>query len=127
LLITAEIYDRRNEILGLECTAKIQKPNGSGGGDQYGYGPAYSYARQAPSCIPRATRRAITRVRFDHTLWQLRAHPAENARHILDRELCRWLHQSGPRHVRFGSKPDVRPRSSDVPLYLSKRTLIDGI
>ena len=22
---------------------------GSGGGDQYGYGPAYSYARQAPS------------------------------------------------------------------------------
>ena len=24
---------------------------GSGGGDQYGYGPAYSYARQAPGCI----------------------------------------------------------------------------
>ena len=23
---------------------------GSGGGDQYGYGPAYSYAKQAPSC-----------------------------------------------------------------------------
>jgi hypothetical protein len=23
---------------------------GSGGGDQYGYGPAYSYARQAPGC-----------------------------------------------------------------------------
>jgi hypothetical protein len=41
---------------------------------------------------------AITRVRFDHTLWQLPAHPAENARHILDRELYRWLHQSGPRH-----------------------------
>ena len=24
---------------------------GSGGGDQFGYGPAYSYARQAPGCI----------------------------------------------------------------------------
>jgi hypothetical protein len=25
--------------------------HGSGGGDQYGYGPGYSYARQAPSGI----------------------------------------------------------------------------
>jgi len=25
---------------------------GSGGGDQYGYGPAYSYAKQAPSPLP---------------------------------------------------------------------------
>jgi len=29
---------------------------GSGGGDQYGYGPAYSYARQAPSCIDPGTK-----------------------------------------------------------------------
>jgi len=25
---------------------------GSGGGDQYGYGPAYSYAKQAPEPLP---------------------------------------------------------------------------
>ena len=25
---------------------------GSGGGDQYGYGPAYSYAKQAPDPLP---------------------------------------------------------------------------
>jgi hypothetical protein len=34
---------------------------GSGGGDQYGYGPAYSYARQTPSCIDPATSRVGTR------------------------------------------------------------------
>jgi opacity protein-like surface antigen len=35
---------------------------GSGGGDQYGYGPAYSYARQAPSCSdPPLTSRVRTR------------------------------------------------------------------
>jgi opacity protein-like surface antigen len=34
---------------------------GSGGGDQYGYGPAYSYARQAPSCIDLGTSRVGTR------------------------------------------------------------------
>jgi opacity protein-like surface antigen len=34
---------------------------GSGGGDQYGYGPAYSYARQAPSCIDPGTSRVGTR------------------------------------------------------------------
>ena len=35
---------------------------GSGGGDQYGYGPAYSYARQAPSCSdPPLTSRVGTR------------------------------------------------------------------
>ncbi|MFZ2077772.1 MAG: hypothetical protein WAV38_14190 [Xanthobacteraceae bacterium] len=33
----------------------------SGGGDQYGYGPAYSYARQAPSCIDPLTSRVGTR------------------------------------------------------------------
>jgi hypothetical protein len=37
----------------------------SGGGDQYGYGPAYSYARQTPNCIdpgtsPVGTRRSKT-------------------------------------------------------------------
>jgi hypothetical protein len=36
---------------------------GSGGGDQYAYGPAYSYARQAPSCIDPGTSRVGTRRR----------------------------------------------------------------
>jgi hypothetical protein len=31
----------------------------SGGGDQYGYGPAYSYARQAPSCVDPGTSRVV--------------------------------------------------------------------
>jgi hypothetical protein len=34
---------------------------GSGGGDQYGYGPAYSYARQAPNCIDLGTSLVGTR------------------------------------------------------------------
>jgi hypothetical protein len=34
---------------------------GSGGGDQYGYGPAYSYARQAPDCVDPGTSRIGTR------------------------------------------------------------------
>lgn len=101
-----------------------RSPYGSGGGDQYGYGPAYSYAGQAPSCIPRATSRVGTK-RGKRHLRRLTRRQDRFAIHLAVWPAIAFLTRptnACGNHVEH--RLDVGRRATNDPQYLRGRRLL---